>query len=55
MSEKNEQSIVSQIVTHALNKEPSKLTPLVQKEIASRVMTRIEAKRAEVGKKLFGR
>lgn len=45
---------VQQIVQHAIAKEPSQLKGLVHKEIASRVMSAIQTKRAEVGKKLFG-
>ena len=48
-------SVMTQIVTHAMNKEPSKITPLVNKEISARVMAGIDAKRAEVGKKLFSK
>ena len=56
MSEENkEPSIINQIVNHAINKEPSKIAPLVHKEISARVMSKIDAKRAEVGKKLFNK
>lgn len=49
----NEKSVVAQIVHHAMNKEPAKMTTLVNQEVASRVMAGIESKRKEVGRKLF--
>lgn len=48
-------SAVQQIVQHAVNKEPSQMSSLVHKEIASRVMQQIDTRRAVVGKKLFGK
>lgn len=46
--------VLTQIVQHAVNAEPSKLKNLVNKEIASRVMGGIDARRAVIAKKLFG-
>ena len=51
---KNKLNNVQQIVQHIMNKEPSKLTNIVNKEIASRVVNHIDNKRAEVGSNLFG-
>lgn len=48
-----ELTTTQQIVQHAINKEPSQLSTLVHKEIASRVMTKIDTRRADVGKHLF--
>ncbi len=50
-----ELSNVQQIVQHAMNSEPSKIKSLVNKEIASRVMTHIETKKTEVGSTIFGK
>ena len=50
-----ELSNTQQIVQHIMNKEPSKLKTVVNKEIASRVMGHIDAKRTEVGTNLFGK
>ena len=50
-----EMTNVQQIIQHAINKEPSQMKNLVNKEIASRVMTGIDAKRADVGAKIFGK
>lgn len=52
--EKKKITNVQQIVQHAMNKEPSKLKTIINKEIASRVMGHIETKRTEVGAELFG-
>jgi len=52
---KDQPTILQQIVQHAVNKEPSKIGPLVNKEISARVMARIDDKRQDVGKKLFSR
>lgn len=51
---KTELTNVQQIVQHAMNKEPSEIKNLVSKEITSRVMGHIEAKKAEVGSAVFG-
>lgn len=53
--ENNELTNVQQIVQHVLNKEPSKLKNVVNKEISTRVMGHIEAKRSDVGSTLFGK
>lgn len=44
-----------QIIQHVVDKEPSKMKTLVHKEISSRVMGHIEAKRSIVGADLFGK
>ena len=54
MADENEITNTQQIVQHIINKEPSKMKSIVNKEIASRVMGHIEVKRTEVGEKLFG-
>ena len=57
MSNEKEQelSMVQRIVQHAINKEPSQMAPLINTEIASRVMNSIDQKRAEVGKQMFSK
>ncbi len=47
------ESGLGQIVQLAIKKEPSQIGPIVNKEIASRVMSRIDDKRREIGSKLF--
>jgi hypothetical protein len=44
-----------QIIQHTINKEPAQVKNIVSKEIATRVLSMIDAKRSEVGAKLFGR
>ena len=46
---------VQQIVQHSMNKEPSMIKNLVSKEIASRVMDRIEARKTDIGSSVFGK
>lgn len=45
---------VQHIVKFAMDKKPSQMKNYVNKEIAARVMDRIESKRASVGASLFG-
>ena len=54
MADENEVTSTQQIVKHIINKEPSKMKSVVNKEIAARVMGHIEVKRADIGEKLFG-
>lgn len=53
MAEEKKLNNIQQIVQHSINKEPSKVKNLVGKEIASRIMTHIDNKRAQIGKTLF--
>lgn len=53
--QKQEVPILTQIVQHSVASEPSKLKNLVSKEIATRVMSSIDARRTSIGKKLFGK
>lgn len=52
---KPELTPVQQIVQHAINKQPSELKNVLNKEIAGRVMGKIDDRRAQVAKKLFGK
>jgi hypothetical protein len=45
---------IQHIVKFALEKKPSQMKNYVNKEIAAKVMDRIESKRASVGASLFG-
>jgi len=47
-------SNMQNIVKFAIDKKPSQMKSYVNKEIATRVMDRIEAKRSSVGSSLFG-
>lgn len=49
-----EMTPVQQIVQHVINKEPSQLKGILSKEIASRVMDRIDIKKQEIGSTVFG-
>ena len=55
MSKENNISNVQQIVNYAMNKEPSKMKKLVNKEISARIMKHIQTKRTEIGSNLFGK
>ena len=46
---------VQTILSHAVRSEPSQMKSAVGAEIASRVMNIIQAKRSDVGAKLFGK
>lgn len=51
---KVKESAARTILNHAMNSEPSQMKIAVGKEIASRIMSSIAARRVEMGKKLFG-
>jgi len=48
-------SPAKQIIQHVMNKEPAQMKTIVNKEIASRVMAHIDARRPEVASQLFKR
>jgi hypothetical protein len=45
----------AQIIKHTIAKEPAQVKDVASKAIASRVLSMINTKRAEVGAKLFGK
>lgn len=49
------ESYVSQIVQNTMNKKPTAVKSLVQKEIANRVLSSINNRRKEVATKLFSK